>query len=136
MYRVIDVHDLIYSGGFATGLLYISMGYVIGKENIKFRKNGYLIPMWLVLYVFFNVIDMNTQFGIRFSEILLLGLTFSLIVFCNTHPGNKGIISEIGRKYSLDIYLFHGIGYGLLVEVLNIIYSGTQYWKAFWVNPA
>ncbi len=111
--------NLLLYGGFVKGLFYFMIGLWIGDSQfkLKIKKSYLLLPLVLLI-----IGDALTE-SLLFRECLLALVTFSVLLYVANNPGNKTVLSRLG-KHSLAIYLLHYLfvgGFNVLATLFPIL---------------
>ncbi len=116
-----------------TGIPSVSIGYCIHKylDTIKSYFSPSSASTSLFLCSFVAICEALILHLYQLNGIVIYIMTFPLatscIIWCLLHPNfaGGGIWETIGRKYSLNIYLFHIIAYLLVNQILKIFTRGN-----------
>lgn len=120
---LVDVPDLFANGSISQGVLYVSIGYYLAKEDlIKYRFSIIFCVVFGALY-FWSSIKADSQVTI----ILLALFVFYITIWCLQHPnfGKRSIITKLSR-FSLPIYILHMFVLIIIENLYN--YLGFEKW--------
>ncbi|UOQ87044.1 acyltransferase family protein [Gracilibacillus salinarum] len=121
---IFNFGELFLHGGVVQGFLYVSLGFYVGSKDLKIRSPLLWSIVFLVIY--FIVGDfLKTSISIIFLFISV----YYLLIFCKNNPGNESLISKLGKKYSLAIYILHVLILAIMKKVY--IYAGLTYYEHF-----
>lgn len=115
-------------GGFPKGLCYVALGYFLGMEGMVRKNIVYVITTMLIYICTCCYIDPK---GFHYSQFVLIILTAELVMYLAKSNGKQSVCSYLGRKYTLPIYVFHGLGILIVPKFIEMTSLNALYRNPF-----
>lgn len=122
------------TGNVLTAIMWVLIGTYIARNRYRMNISNKKLILYAVLGAIWSL-TLLLKMTYDFSQIGIIIFAVSLFLLAVNNPNISvgGSIEKIGRKYSLDIYIFHILVAMIFTKML--IYVGDDLFYIMWLKP-